>query len=150
MEYICVKNGHTTKVMYDFQKFNSIKAIYEDDAQTGLLALYDGNDTLYDLQIESRQSGGGTNLLFALIEFCFAIRKTEGIKIHKIRGDMVPTDRDINREIYRAIYDKLVKELNSDIKLKYYNVNYEELPFDQASYSQKYKGKVRHLEFILP
>lgn len=63
---------------------------------------------------------------------------------------MVPTDRDINREIYRAIYDKLVKELNSDIKLKYYNVNYEELPFDQASYSQKYKGKVRHLEFILP
>lgn len=72
--------------MYDFQKFNSIKAIYEDDAQTGLLVLYDGNDTLYDLRIESRQSGGGTNLLFALIEFCFAIRKTEGIKIHKIRG----------------------------------------------------------------
>lgn len=150
MEYIYVRDGHTTRVIYDFQKFNSIKAIYEEDAQTGLLALYDGNEVLYDLPIESRQSGGGTNLLFALIEFCFVIRETEGIEIHKIRGDMVPTDRDINREIYRAIFDKLVKELNSDIKLKYYNANYEELPFDQASYSQKHKGNVRHLEFIFP
>lgn len=150
MEYMYVRNGHVTKVVYDFQKFNFIKAIYEDDAQTGLLAFYDGDDTLYDLQVESRQRGGGTNLLFALVDFCFVIRKTEGIEIHKIRGDMVPMDRDVNREIYRAIYNKLVKELNSGITLKYYDANYEELPFDQASYSQKYKGKVRHLEFILP
>jgi hypothetical protein len=63
---------------------------------------------------------------------------------------MVPADRDVNREIYRAIYDKLVKELNSGIELKYYDADYEKLPFYQASYSQKYKGKVRHLEFILP
>lgn len=150
MEYIYVRNGHTTKVLYDFQKFNFIKAIYENDARTGLLALYDGDDTSYDLQMESMQRGGGTNLLFALVDFCFAIRKIEGIEIHKIRGDMVPTDRYVNREIYRAIYNKLVKELNSDIELKYYDADYEELPFDQASYSQKYKGKVRHLEFILP
>lgn len=150
-EYVYVgKNSHNCKVTYNFQGVNKVKAVYEEDEQTALWVLYDGNDTLYDLQVESRQSGGGTNLLFALVAFCFAIRKTEGIEIHKIRGDMVPMDSDINREIYRAIYDKLVKELNPDIKLKYYDSNYKELPFDQASYSQKYKGKVRHLEFLLP
>ena len=137
-------------MLYDFQKCNFIKAIYENDAQTGLLALYDGADTLYDLLVESMQRGGGTNLLLALIDFCYAIRKTEEIQIHKIRGDMVPADRDVNREIYRAIYEKIKDEINPNIKQKYYNADYEELPFDQASYSQKYKGKVRHLEFILP
>lgn len=49
MEYVYVRENHTTKVIYDFDKFNWIKAIYENDAQTGLFALYDGNDTLYDL-----------------------------------------------------------------------------------------------------
>ena len=46
MEYLYVKENHITKAIYDFDKFNFVKAIYEDDAQTGLLALYDGNDTL--------------------------------------------------------------------------------------------------------
>lgn len=150
-EYVYIgEKDHITKVTYNFQGVNVVKAVYEEDEQTALWALYDGKETLYDLQVESRIAGGGTNLLFALIDFCFAIRKTEGMEIHRIKGDIVPQDSDMNRGIYRAIYEKMKKKLNSKIELKYYDVNYEELPFDQASYSQKYKGKVRHLEFILP
>lgn len=150
-EYVYVgEKNHITKVTYNFQGVNVVKAVYEEDEQTALWALYDGKGTLYDLQVESRIAGGGTNLFFALIDFCFAIRKTEGIEIYRIKGDIVPQDSDMNRGIYRAIYEKMKRKLNSKIELKYYDVNYEELPFDQASYSQKYKGRVRHLEFILP
>ncbi len=56
----------------------------------------------------------------------------------------------VNREIYGAIYEKLKKQMNSGILMKYYDVNYEELPLDSAAYLSKYKGKVRHLKFILP
>lgn len=150
MEYVYVRENHITKVIYDFDKFNSIKAIYEDDAQTALIVYYDGKDTLYDLNVESKIRGGATNLIFALMDFCFAIRKTEGIKIHKIKGYIHPTDRDKNREVYRAIYEKLKNQMNPDIKLKYYNDKYEELPLNEAAYLSKYKGKVRYLEFLLP
>jgi len=150
-EYVYIgEKSHITKVTYNFQGVNVVKAVYEEDEQTALWVLYDGKETLYDLQVESKIAGGGTNLFFALIDFCFAIKKTEGIEIHRIKGDIVSQDSDMNRGIYRAIYEKMKKKLNSKIELKYYDVNYEELPFDQASYSQKYKGKVRHLEFILP
>lgn len=150
-EYLYVgKNNHVTKVTYNFQGVNQVKAFYEEDERTALVALYDGNDILYDLQVESKITGGGTNLIFALIDFCFAIRKTEGIEIHRIKGKISSLDKDENREIYRAIYEKLKREMDAGIELKYYDDNYEELPFDQASYSQKYKGKVRYLEFILP
>lgn len=151
MEYVYVRENHTTKVIYDFDKFNWIKAIYENDAQTGLFVLYDGNDTLYDLQVESVQRGGGANLLLALIDFCFAIRETEKVEIHLIRGEISPLDNDKNREIYRMIYEKMKDEINSSIEMRYYyNSNHKELPLDDAAFLSKYERKVRYLEFILP
>lgn len=150
-EYAYVgKKNHVTKITYNFQGVNNVKAVYEEDEQTALLAFYDGNDILYDLQVESRITGGGTNLIFALIDFCFAIRETEGIEIHRIKGEIFPLDKDENREIYRAIYEKLKKEMDESIELKYYDANKQELPLNEAAYLSKYKGKVRYFEFILP
>lgn len=150
MEHVYVRENHTTKVIYDFDKFNWIKVIYENDAQTGLFALYDGNDTLYDLQVESMQRGGGTNLLLALIDFCFVIREEEKVEIHLIKGEISLLDNDKNREIYRMIYDKIKDEINTNIEMRYYNSNHEELPLDDAAFLLKYERKVRYLEFILP
>lgn len=150
-EYMYVgERNHVTKVTYNFQGVNKVKAVYEEDEQTALWALYDGNDILYDLQMESRITGGGTNLIFALIDFRFVIRETEEIEIHRIKGEISPLDKDENREIYRAIYEKLKREMDADIELKYYDINRQELPLNEAAYLPKYKGKVRYLEFILP
>ena len=63
---------------------------------------------------------------------------------------MIPTERDINREIYRIIYKKIKNEINPNIEMRHYNANFEKLPFDDAAFLSRYKGKVRHLEFILP
>ena len=58
-EYVYVgKKNHVTKVTYNFQGVNRVKAVYEEDEQTALVAFYDGNDILYDLQVESRITGG--------------------------------------------------------------------------------------------
>lgn len=96
------------------------------------------------------QRGGGTNLLLALIDFCFAIRETEKVEIHLIKGEISPLDNDKNREIYRMIYEKIKDEINSNIEMRYYNSNHEELPLDDAAFLSKYERKVRYLEFILP
>lgn len=143
------KNGRYTELTYNFQGLNQIRGIYDNDPHTGFVIFYDQNDTLYDLNIESTQKGGGTNLLFALIDFCYALRQLKGIEIHYIKGDISSLDRDQNREIYREIYEDL-KETYPDIGLKYYDYQNNLLPLDDAAYLSKYKGKVRHFEFFIP
>ena len=46
-KYVYVgKENRISRMTYNLQGFKAVKAIYENDAQTGLLALYDGNDTI--------------------------------------------------------------------------------------------------------
>lgn len=143
------KDGRDAQLIYNFQGLNHIKGTCDNDAQTGFMVRYDGNDTLYDLNIESAQKGGGTNLLFALIDLCYALRNLEGIEIHHIKGDLSPYDNDVNRLIYWKIYNRL-KETYLDVELKYYDSQHDPLPLTQAATSPEYYKKVRYMEFVFP